>query len=219
MPAVDDCVELPAATYRLGEGAGVQEVRLGPVLIGRFPVANAQMAAYVDAAGRSVSPALSPRLTSPALADHPVTEVTFAEATAFCAWLARELGRPVRLPTGAEWEAAARGADGRPWPWGEVFDPERCASVEAGWGWTVPVTAHPAGAGPLGAEQMAGNVWEWVDEPAEGGAWRSVRGGCYLDAAWGVRGARALAADPTRATATTGFRVAIDPTPTAKERP
>ena len=55
------------------------------------------------------------------------------------------------------------------WPWGDTFDPERCNCVESGWGWTVPVRAHPKGAAPGGAEQLAGNVWEWVGRPARPG--------------------------------------------------
>jgi formylglycine-generating enzyme required for sulfatase activity len=202
VPRLHDCVLVPAGRYRLGEPE--RTVELGAVLIGRHPVTNAHLRAFVEATGRPTGFDLAARLQAPELADHPATGVTFADAAAFCAWAG------ARLPTGAEWEAAARSADGRPWPWGEVFDPERCACAEAGWGWTVPVTAHPDGASPCGAEQLAGNVWEWVDERTDDG-WRVVRGGSYLDHAWGVRAARALPADPARPTPTTGFRIAIDP--------
>lgn len=82
--------------------------------------------------------------------------------------------------------------------------------MESAWGWTVPVHAQPAGAAAGGAEQMAGNVWEWVGDPSDEDGWRAVRGGSYLDTSWGVRSARALAADPERPTATTGFRIAVD---------
>jgi formylglycine-generating enzyme required for sulfatase activity len=209
MPALDAVVELPAGTYRLGERDEEREVALGRVLIGRWPVVNAHARRFFEATGRRPGPQLAARLEAPALADHPVTDLSFDEARSFCAWAAAELRRPVRLPTGDEWEATARGADGRDWPWGDVFDPERCACVEAGCGWTAPVTAHPGGASPFGAEQLAGNVWEWVADRRDDG-WRTVRGGSWLDHGWGVRAARSLAADPQRATPTTGFRLAID---------
>jgi formylglycine-generating enzyme required for sulfatase activity len=202
---VDEHVELPAGTYRLGEPGAEREVALRPLLIGRFPVVNSLVARFVRETGRAVAPALARKVADPQLADHPATDLTFDEARACCAWAGG------RLPTGDEWEACARGADGRAWPWGEVFDSERCACVESGWGWTAPVTAHPAGASPCGAEQLAGNVWEWVSDRTEDGTWRAVRGGSYLDHAWGVRAARVLAADPRRATPTTGFRIVIDP--------
>jgi formylglycine-generating enzyme required for sulfatase activity len=166
------------------------------VLIGRFPVTNAAFARFRPR---------HPRAADPQLADHPVVLVTRADAEAFCAWL----GTGHRLPTGAEWEAAARGEDERPWPWGHAFDATRCNCVEAAWGFTVPVHAHPQGAGPSGAEQLAGNVWEWVsDRRADG--WGVVRGGSYLDTEHGVYAGRELAADPARATVTTGFRIVRD---------
>jgi formylglycine-generating enzyme required for sulfatase activity len=205
-------VAVPGGTYRLGDGLD-RVVAIDPVLIGRWPVRTAEFRAFVEGTGRPVSPALQRRLESEPLADHPATEVTFADAAGFCAWATRELGRPVRLPNGDEWEAAARGPDGCVWPWGDTFDPERCDSVESGWGWTVPVHAHPAGAAASGAEQLAGNVWEWVGDPPDEDGWRTVRGGSYLDTSWGVRAARALPADPLRPTATTGFRIAIERSP------
>jgi formylglycine-generating enzyme required for sulfatase activity len=204
------CVELPAGTYRLGEPGEERAVALERVLIGRWPVVNAHARRFFAATGRRAGAALAARLEAPELAEHPVTDVTFGDAVSFCRWAAEELGRPVRLPSGHEWEAAARGDDGRPWPWGDTFEPERCDCAESGWGWTVPVTAHPNGAGPFGAEQLAGNVWEWVADRTPDG-WRTVRGGSWLDHAWGLRASRALAADPGRGTPTTGFRIAIDP--------
>ena len=134
---------------------------------------------------------------------NPVVLVTRADAHAFCAWLG------ARLPTGAEWEAATRGDDGRPWPWGHTFDADRCNCAEAAWGWTVPVRTHPEGAAPCGAEQLAGNVWEWVSDERDDG-WGVVRGGSYLDTQHGLHAARELPAEPERATATTGFRVVFD---------
>jgi formylglycine-generating enzyme required for sulfatase activity len=206
-------VEVPAGDYVLGEPGEEREVVLAGVLIGRYPVVNAQMAAFAGATGRAVRPALAVRLRDEQLADHPVTEVTYEDALAFCAWAG------ARLPTGDEWEAAARGADARPWPWGPSFDVARCACAEAGFGWTVPVRAHPEGASPCGAEQLAGNVWEWVGDPPDEDGWRAVRGGSHLDHAWGVRSARVLAADPARPTATTGLRIATDITKEPRREP
>jgi formylglycine-generating enzyme required for sulfatase activity len=174
----------PAPDDTVAIGAGVR--------IGRFPVTNAAFARFRPG---------HPRVRDPQLADHPVVLVTRADAAAFCARLG------ARLPTSAEWSAAAGAAT---WPWGDAFEPERCNCAEAGWGWTTPVRAHPAGASPCGAEDLAGNVWEWVaDTRADG--WGVLRGGSYLDTAHGVASARELPADPARATATTGFRIAIDP--------
>jgi toxoflavin biosynthesis protein ToxD len=209
VPPLYTCVPVPSGVYRLGDAAE-REVGLDAVLIGRWPVSTAHMRAFIEDTARPVGGALRRRLEAEQLADHPATEVSFSDAVDFCAWASARLGRPVRLPSGAEWEAAARGQDGRAWPWGETFDPERCNSVESGWGWTVPVRAHPDGAAACGAEQMAGNVWEWVGDPPDEDGWRTVRGGSYLDTSWGVRCARALPADPERATPTTGFRIAIE---------
>ncbi|MDX6716721.1 MAG: hypothetical protein QOH30_3279 [Baekduia sp.] len=186
-PALDALVELPAGRYTLGEPGEERTVELERVLIGRYPVVNT---------------------TDEPLAGHPATNVTLAEAEASCA----QLG--ARLPTADEWEALARGTDRRTYPWGDTFDETRCNCVEAGWGWTVPVTAHPQGASPFGAEQLAGNVWEWVADRTPDG-WGVVKGGSYLDMAWGLRAARTQPADPARATRTTGFRIAIDPGRTA----
>ena len=206
---LDESVELPAGSYRLGEPGEERAVGLDRVRLGRWPVVNSQARRFFEATGRSADAMLADRLEAPALADHPVTGLSLEDAAAFCRWAAVELGRPVRLPTGDEWEALARGRDGRSWPWGDTFDPDRCACAESGWGWTVPVTAHPEGAGPFGAEQLAGNVWEWVaDRTPEG--WGVVRGGSWLDHAWGLRASRALAAEPRRGTPTTGFRLAFD---------
>ena len=198
VPALDAVVELPAGCYVIGEPGEERDAVLGRVLIGRFPVCNAHLRALGGA-----------KRDDPQLADHPATDVTRADAEAFCAWASDRLGRRVRLPTGDEWEALARGADARPYPWGETFDEQRCACAESGWGWTVPVTAHPEGASPFGAEQLAGNVWEWVADATRDG-WGVVRGGSYLDTGWGLRACRVQPADPERPTGTTGFRIAID---------
>ena len=194
VPPLGALVELPAGTYVVGEPGEERTVALRSVLIGRWPVVNAQFKAFG---------ATTAKHRDPQLADHPATDVTLAEAEEFCKWAG------ARLPTQDEWEALARGADGRAYPWGDTFDETRCNSAESGWGWTVPVDTHPGGASPFGAEQLAGNVWEWVADRTPDG-WGIVRGGSYLDTGWGLRASRSQPADPARATPTTGFRIAID---------
>ena len=102
---LDATVELAAGTYRLGEAGAERDALIAGVRIGRWPVVNASFALFVEATGRELSPALERKLADPMLAEYPATDVTYEDAAAFCAWGAG------RLPTGDEWEAAARGAD------------------------------------------------------------------------------------------------------------
>jgi formylglycine-generating enzyme required for sulfatase activity len=127
---LDATVELAAGSYPRGEPGAERVATLAGVRIGRWPVVNASVARFVHATRPDVSPGLARKLADSLLADHPATHLTYQEAAAFCAWAGG------RLPTGDEWEAAARREDGRAWPWGETFDPDCCACVESGWGWT-----------------------------------------------------------------------------------
>ena len=127
--------------------------------------------------------------------------LTWFEAEAYAAW------RGGRLPTEAEWEYAARGPKSTVYPWGDAFDREEANVLNSVA--PQPVGSYPTGASWVGAEQLSGNVWEWVAGTGDDG-WVTVRGGSYLDHEWGVRASRALDADPARATDTTGFRIAID---------
>lgn len=88
--------------------------------------------------------------------DHPVTETTWAGARAYCAW------RGARLPTEAEWEAAARGADARLYPWGNALPDQTRVFVSGRTGVTGPVGNRPAGASPRGALDMSGSLAEWT---------------------------------------------------------
>ncbi|MEI6776739.1 MAG: bifunctional serine/threonine-protein kinase/formylglycine-generating enzyme family protein, partial [Chloroflexales bacterium] len=94
-------------------------------------------------------------------ADYPVVGINWFEAVAYCRWLTAQTGHEFRLPSEAEWEKAARGTDGRIYPWGNTWEKGRCNSEEAGIKHITPVVQYPSGASPYGALDMAGNVHEW----------------------------------------------------------
>lgn len=116
---------------------------------------------------------------------HPVVLVSRADARAYAAWLSRETGRTWRLPTELEWEKAARGTDGRWFPWGDEFSPGLLNSHDAGPFDTEPVGSHPGGASPFGLLDPAGQVFEWTS--TAGGEGRAiVKGGSWDDKGCGV---------------------------------
>ncbi len=118
-------------------------------------------------------------------ADHPVVLVSHRDARAYAAWLGRETGLAWRLPSEAEWEKAARGPDGRRFPWGEAFDPARLNSADRGPFDTVAVGSFPGGASPYGMLDAAGQVFEWT-ATASGRDRFIVKGGSWDDKGCGV---------------------------------
>ena len=106
--------------------------------------------------------------------DRPVGNVTFRDAEAFARWVG------CVLPTEEQWEKAARGTDGRSYPWGDTYDPSCCNSADSGPGDAFPVDGMANGRSPFGCHHMSGNVWEWtVTWHDAGKTERVVRGGSY----------------------------------------
>lgn len=138
-----------------------QLVTLPTYRIALYPVTVAEYACFVRAGW---SPPFGWWDDQLAKLDHPVAGVGAGEAIAYAAWLASLTGQPWRLPNEAEWEKAARGTDGRVFPWGDAFDASRCNTSEGGLGGTTPVGAYVdrGDASPYGVHDLVGNVWEWT---------------------------------------------------------
>ncbi len=117
--------------------------------------------------------------------DHPVVLVSHADAAAYAAWLSRRTGGTWRLPTEEEWEKAARGTDGRMFPWGGDFDARLLNSGDRGPLDSEPVGRHPGGKSPFGLLDWAGQVFEWTATKAAKGLY-IVKGGAWDDRGCGV---------------------------------
>jgi sulfatase modifying factor 1 len=174
--------------------------------------------------------------------EHPVVQICWYDALAFCEWLnqkqinALPQGYHFRLPSEVEWEKAARGTDGREWPWGHAFDASLCNSKEGGKLRTTPVGAYsPEGDSAHGVAGMSGNVWEWTltlwgedrenpdfvypyaggdgrENPGAGESfYRIIRGGSFKDDMRGVRAACRDLDPPHYSLNNLGFRVFAAP--------
>ncbi len=194
-----DWVDVPAGEYAIGRDGGEHDVVDLPAFdLGRTPVTNGQYAAFVADGGAGPPPHW------PAPDDHPVTFVDWFEATAFCTWAGG------RLPTEAEWEKGARGADGRRWPVGRRRGPDAAPPSAPGSSAARPrrsARTPPARAHTV-SQDMAGNVWEWTSSE-HGGGEVVLRGGSFASPglAW-ARCAMRSRSRPQRRQAHIGFRVA-----------
>jgi formylglycine-generating enzyme required for sulfatase activity len=128
----------------------------------KTPVTNAQYLAFVQATRYGVPEHWKGNKPPKGKEDHPVVYVSWGDAMAYCKWLAHVTSKAYRLPSEAEWEKAARGADGRIYPWGDEWDAKLCNAEESAKHGTTPVGAYPRGACPYGLLDMAGNVHEWT---------------------------------------------------------
>ncbi|MGB8646020.1 MAG: formylglycine-generating enzyme family protein [Anaerolineae bacterium] len=197
------------------------KVYLDEYLIGKYPVTVAQFAVFAQATHYKTTGKADVQKKG----KHPAVGVNRSSAAAFCEWASQVTGRAVRLPTEAEWEKAARGTDGRIYPWGDAFDENLLNSSEGDKGDTTPVGSYPGGASPYGALDMAGNVWEWCvdwfaeeyyqNSPAQNptgpraGDYRVARGGSFTDLQDDTRCAARLNSLPNSQDNAQGFRVAV----------
>ncbi|MCZ6843804.1 MAG: SUMF1/EgtB/PvdO family nonheme iron enzyme [SAR324 cluster bacterium] len=143
------------------------------------------------------------------LAEHPVTLVSVGDAQAYCAWRGRQERRICRLPSEDEWEYAARGAEGRRFPWGDGWEPRRLNSAERGPYTTTPVKRYPRGRSPHGLYDMAGNLFQWTASVQRPG--RHILKGCSWDDDGGIcRGAARHARKSGSRHILIGFRCACE---------
>lgn len=163
--------------------------------IARYPVTNEEYQIFLEETGHLGRPTTWYLGAYPYdRSNHPVAGVSPAEADDYCAWLSSRSGHPWRLVTEAEWEHAAKGADGREFPWGNTFDAQAANTRETGIHTTSPIGAFPAGRSPYGVDDMGGNVEEYVADtyaPYPGGpyiadhlvesmgSYRVARGGSF----------------------------------------
>ena len=227
-------VYVPAGEFTMGAGDGdadeqpVHRVHLDDFWIMRTEVTNAQYDRCVRV-GVCTAPSNSV-WRDVRFADHPVTDVSWDQASVYAQWVGGS------LPTEAQWEKAARGTDLRIFPWGDEFDGSRLNFCDAncehdhkdetyddGYAHTAPVGSYASGASPYGALDMAGNVWEWVadwygssyysvspvenPQGPESGWSRVLRGGSWDNYVVGVRSAYRVNLDgPGRWYGNYGFR-------------
>lgn len=156
-------LDVPAGEFEMGSSVSgsdiekpVHTVYLDDFLIDQTEVTNAMYTLCVQAS-KCDQLDENANYSEPTNGQHPVAYVDWNNATAYCEWAGR------RLPTEAEWEKAARGTDGRIYPWGDKDPSKDFLNFNSGnVSSTTPVGSYPNGASPYGAFDMAGNVWEWV---------------------------------------------------------
>ncbi|MFH0962649.1 MAG: bifunctional serine/threonine-protein kinase/formylglycine-generating enzyme family protein [Planctomycetota bacterium] len=167
--AVPGMALVPAGEFKMGCDFGTADEKplhaavTEAYLIDVCPVTNDDYKKFVDATGHEPPAHWKTVSYPPGLGQHPVVEVTWFDAAAYAEWAGK------RLPTEREWEKAARGTDGRLWPWGNHWDPTRCNWGENpfrvdGKPGTSPVGHFEEDRSPYGCRDMAGNVLEWTSD-------------------------------------------------------
>jgi formylglycine-generating enzyme required for sulfatase activity len=224
-------VEIPAGEFYMGKehdlesGDGPRHrVYLDTYWIDQTDVTNAMYAKCVQAGKCTFTIQHSKseiHFNNPAYANHPVVFITWDQAVTYCQWVGR------RLPSEAEWEKAARGTDGRTFPWGRKPADSTLANFNDAIGDTTPVGSFPQGASPYSLLDMAGNVRQWVadwydilfyrNSPFQNplgpgiGEKRVLRGGSFKDPPNGIRVTTRFAHVPNSPGVNRGFRCATTP--------
>lgn len=183
-----------------------RRTQTGGFCIDRYPVTNTEYKTFIDETGYP-EPFISPEAYQrqgflvhpyekvkeflwkkgsfpPGRKDHPVVLVSLDDARSYCAWIGKKMKRRYRLPIEPEWERAARGTDGRVFPWGDEWNPGYLNSGER-FGATTAVNRFALGKSPYGLYDMVGNVFQWTATPwdennyvVKGCSWDDLPGTC-----------------------------------------
>ncbi|MBI3536639.1 MAG: SUMF1/EgtB/PvdO family nonheme iron enzyme, partial [Chloroflexi bacterium] len=220
-------LDVPEGEFKMGSNQYSGEKPIHSVFVPRFqiskfPITNSEYKRFMEETGHAAPPDWEEKNFPKGRANHPVVNVSWYDGVEFCNWLSQKTRRNFHLPSEAQWEKAARGTDGREYPWGNEFDSNKCNVFESKIGTTTPVGIYIEGASPCGALDMAGNVLEWCSslyEPypfrendgreklsAEGA--RILRGGSWYFDQVLSRCAFRLGLDPHNRFYVVGFRVA-----------
>ena len=200
-------VRIPRGIFLYGESKTPTRIEEN-FEIGKYPVTVGEFREFISATGYDAgSRWLNPGFQQDD--NHPVVCVNTQDAEAFCAWAG------CRLPTEQEWEYAARGPEGKLYPWGDSEPKENLLhwSGEANKSGTCPVGTHPLGSSQFGIQDMAGNVWEWTNSNTDN--YRVIRGGGWNNgsASW-VRASLRDGRVPVFRDGNLGFRCARGVNPT-----
>ena len=205
-PRLGEMVEIPAGEFIFGEGEAQKTIHLDAFQISEYPLTNAEYGEFVRETGHRAPGYWDGNEPPRDKLNHPVVYVSWDDAQAYAEWAGKQ------LPTEEQWEKAARGGDGREYPWGNGFDNSRCNTEESGIGGTTPVGVYPGGVSPYTVQDMAGNVWEWTagkHEDVSGS--RVLRGGSWSDNRDYARCAFRNWYNPGNDWSNFGFRVVVSP--------
>lgn len=226
---LSEMIAVPSGEVILGSGDYREErprhtAWVGAFSLSQFQVTQVAYAVFVGGTGHRNPRGWDHRGPHPEQMNAPVVCVSARDAEAYCAWLSSETGDHYRLPTEAEWVMAARGpADKRIYPWGDVFDDLRAnAWSQRSIGRLCAVGLFPNGRGPLGHEDLAGNVWEWcsslywpypyrVDDGREDSTSddpRAMHGGSWRNKPVSIRCSARQGEPPADSFEVVGFRIA-----------
>ncbi len=218
-------IRIPSGKFWMGDDEDIHQVELPEFQIARVPITKAQYDLFVQDAKYKLPKDWEEDRPPKGKESHPVGGVSWHDANKYCEWLSGKTGKPITLPSEAEWEKAARSDDKREYPWGK-WKSNRANTNELRIGDTTPVGIFLEGASPYGLLDMSGNVWEWTrseyqkypykaddgrEDRSKKVEYRSLRGGSFFDRSVVARCGFRFRYGPDFRNSNLGFRVVVSP--------